>query len=244
MTKLKYYSGSAWVEVPDGDAIKIYRPGGLRWVTPAKLSYRSATGWEPVWSRSTTPVVPPTPTLTSDPMTFTHSPTDSGSWRPNGGWRNTLLIYQASFGFGDHAGCIAFDYPAIKAQLDVRPKVTSARLKIMREDTAHGDTGVHLLLWSLTPGEVNSTNKLTKSGRPDLVNGSKEIGTVQYGRGSYLWEPISTVFIDRFRLETARGLAFAEDETYSRTGGVDTNYAKFEGWSAVNKPILEFTCDY
>ena len=240
MVKLKRYSGSAWVEVPDGGQnLKYYSQG---WQIPAKLAYRSATGWETVWSRTATPIVPPT--LTSDPMTFTHSPTDSGSWRPNGGWRNTLTVYQASFGFGDHAGCLAFDYAAIKAQLDVRPKVTSARLKIMREDTAHGDTSVHLLLWSLTPGEVNSTNKLTKSGRPDLVNGSKEIGTVQYNRGSYLWEPINTDFIDRFRLKTSRGFGFAEDETYSRTGGNDTNYAKFEGWSAVNKPILEFTCDY
>ena len=246
MVKLKRYSGSAWVEVPDGGQnLKYFSQG---WQIPAKLAYRSATGWETVWSRSTTPVEPPpieppTPTLTSDPKTYQHSPTDSDSYRRNG-WRSSATIYQASLGFGDHIGCLVFDYAAIKAQLDVRPNVTAARLKIMREDSRHGTIGARLLLWSLAPTAVNTSSKLVKGVQPDLVNATKEVSTNSYDRGEYAWESISTVFIDRFRWESARGFGFAEDETLSRTGGNDPNYAKFEGWTATNKPILEFTCDY
>ena len=236
MSKLKYYTGSAWVEVPDGDAVK-YRSGSA-WVSPAKLAYYRGGSWHTAWSRLTTPA--------SDPQTYQHFPTDSASYRPSG-WRTGSGIYQASFGFGDHIGCMAFDYLAIKTQLDARPMVTSARLKLQRSSSAHGDASAVVMLWSLGGSAVTTGNLVNRSSsplQPNLLNGSKETGTVVYDRGDYLWEPISTSFIDRFRLGATRGLACAESETLADPGVVNTNYAIFSGYNQTNKPILEFTCDF
>jgi hypothetical protein len=219
--------GGVWREVdPSGFYVK---DGGV-WREVAEGWAKDGGVWRQVFQKS-------------DPQTYQFNPTDSHSYRPSG-WRGETLIYQESFGYGDHIGCMAFDYAAIKAQLDVRPNVTSARLRIERENTVHGDASAVLHLWSLSPGEVNASNILVKSGQPDLVNGSKEVGTNVYGRGDYEWETIDTAFIDRFRLETARGLALAQSETLSDPGDNNTDYAKFLGHDQTNKPILEFTCDF
>lgn len=228
MGTLKRWTGATWETVPNGTAVSYWN--GATWVNPTALRYWNGTIWDDAWKKS-------------DPQTYQFNPTDSASFRPQG-WRSGTTIYQESFGFGDHIGCMAFDYAAIKAVLDVRPNVTSARLRIQRENSVHGDLSAVLHLWSLDPGEVTTGNQLVQSGQPDLVDGSKEVGTTVYDRGDYLWEDISPTFIDRFRLETARGLALAQSETLSNPGDENTDYAKFDGWDVTNKPILEFTADY
>ncbi len=234
VSTLRRWTGSTWELVPNGTDFS-YSADGSTFINPVKMQRWTGSAWVDVW-------------LKSDPMTFQHSPTDSESFRPpgQGGWRGGVLIYQESFGFGDHIGCMAFDYAAIKAQLDVRPNVTAARIKIKRENTVHGDSSAFLLLWSLSPSAVDGSNNLITSGQPDLVNGSgPEIGSNVYGRGDFEWETIEDMdFINRFRLETARGLAIARSETLSDPGDENTDYAKFHGWNQSDPPILEFTCDF
>lgn len=222
------------------------KSGGV-WRYPTSVSVKTSGVWrdcKEVWVKSGG--VWRHSWVKSDPQTYTYNAEDTDSYRPSSWRTDSNILYQGSWDYGDHIGAAALDYYSIANNLSVRPNVTDVQIYLYRRDgSGYGNSTVsYAYVWALAAGEVDVTFSLTRTGQPDLVDGSKQAGE-EFDRADGHWFNISSTFLtDYFVPDLARGFAVAISETLSSTGGQDIDYMIFDGYLDTNNPKLKFTCDY
>ena len=93
MPALYRYSGSAWVQVPNGTTVSRYT--GSAWSNPTAIKYWDGDSWETVWNKS-------------DPKTVSFKATATNSYRSTG-WRGADDLRAGNYyGYGTHIGLMNF----------------------------------------------------------------------------------------------------------------------------------------
>ena len=250
MPGLYRYSGSGWVQVPNGTAFKYYN--GSNWVNPTKVTYWDGDSWETVWNKSNS-------------VQLVFQAVDSNSWRTSG-WRGSSNLRIGSFdNNGDHIGVMSFitgnntnsataaDGTSVSANtlanhLTERPYVTAASLTLYRTTGGYNPINAvsnsenwYLGYYDGTIGsgtasdDIVTTNKTTISA--STLNG---LG----------WNHNESQTLTSLNTTMAAQLGSKElwisnrFESFSSNGGNDTSYSTFDGHSDTNKPTLTLTLDY
>ena len=250
MPGLYRYSGSGWVQVPNGTAFKHYN--GSNWVNPTKVTYWDGDSWETVWNKSNS-------------VQLVFQAVDSNSWRTSG-WRGSSNLRIGSFdNNGDHIGVMSFitgnntnsataaDGTSVSANtlanhLTERPYVTAASLTLYRTTGGYNPINAvsnsenwYLGYYDGTIGsgtasdDIVTTNKTTISA--STLNG---LG----------WNHNESQTLTSLNTTMAAQLGSKElwisnrFESFSSNGGNDTSYSTFDGHSDTNKPTLTLTLDY
>lgn len=223
------WNGSSWVQVPNGTALKYWN--GSAWVNPTAAYYWSGSAWVAFWQKA-------------DPVTYQFTLTDSDSYRTTGWRSDSNQIYQDSYGFGEFIGAWTFNWSQLQTYAATRPVVKQARVYYYRDASAHGSSGaVSGRLWNLASSAVSGTS-LTRSGQPDLVNGSNYTNLTALTRGSGGWSIVSNNYATNIINGTSRGLALAMTESLTYPADEGPNYMICHGLGDANPPIFEVTLDY
>tara|TARA_R100001082_G_scaffold89522_1_gene56003 strand:+ start:619 stop:1425 length:807 start_codon:yes stop_codon:yes gene_type:complete len=168
MPALYRYSGSAWVQVPNGTTVSRYT--GSAWSNPTAIKYWDGDSWETVWNKS-------------DPVTLTYTISTSQGWRESTSWRTDNYVRFGAFKdtaspftfFGDNLTVLEFSGSAsgtstggvsvsgtIDAVMADRPYVSSVKLQMTRTSggasTFSGSTSETLKF-----GQLNKANGTSMS---------------------------------------------------------------------------------
>ena len=238
MASLKRHNGSAWVDVPNGTAVKHYN--GSSWVNPDHLKYYDGSAWQTAWSKS-------------DPVTYRFYATSSRAWRPQG-WRSATgdLRVGAYGGFGDNMTVYDFtsdddDTAGINfgEALAIRTTVTALSVTLLRlsgsgySTTGTGDTW-YMGQWDGTIGSGDADDSINTTNMATLTGSSS--GPDSWGGDTYR----------SFTLPTALGSALSTKEMWvaNRTsgfttdGGTDNSYSALTDHTTIYAPFIDVTLDY
>lgn len=240
MATLKRYTGSSWVTVPNGTAVKYYSGG---WQNPDHLKYYDGSNWQIAWSKS-------------DPEVYYFEATATNSYRYSG-WRGSNDLRVGSFadsgrpaGYGDHVGVISFhgatdtlgSGKTIAQALQERPNCSSATVVLKRRSgtgfstTGTGNTWYTGHTSNLGSGTVGMSTTYQVPTTGTAVNGPD----TWTGGGQSIFN-VSTSLAEQLQ---SFYLYVSNTTSLSSTGGYDDDYSALDGHSDTDPPQLRVTLDY
>lgn len=247
-------SGSSWYEIPSGD---LHVHDGTEWKVVKNAYVNRASGWTKVYTGSD-PI-----TITMRPNGFSTYPTRfarGSSWGttsngPAGGAEGIRTIACGRYFTGANTqryyGVMNFAFTSnstfLQTELDERPVVSSATLRLTRDTATHGKSIPGSSSIYISPYDGNTTTSSPSTSDVDLSNAVSASST-GLTRGSDITIDLNQTIIDELASTGHIAITNVNSGLANYGASLDENYLWFFGinnTSDANKqPLITMTLDY